>query len=177
MLKQEASFRELKTLRTSSFQYCLQAISASVYLPSQDHPWSIPPSFISVSFKSKDCNQKELYIKDSWRSLYESIYSAIDGDQDLLGLFYSTQKNYIKFAWTASKPLTIKFQVEKNSRTSLLEEFTENRTSYLALNNIQKTRVRNYGKATIESNYWNGMDSNPFSNVSWIQFIHELSKQ
>jgi hypothetical protein len=83
-----------RSLRTSSFDSTVYKPISSVYLPSKIILIYLSPSYLKVLSRKTAKPKKELYIKDSWRSLYESIYSAIDGDQDLLGLLYSTQKIY-----------------------------------------------------------------------------------
>jgi hypothetical protein len=107
MLKQEAPFQRTQDASNIFlWQYCLQAYLC-FSIPKPRLSWFIFLRHFSQSFKSKDCKTKELYIKDSWRSLYESIYSAIDGDQDLLGLLLFHSKDLYEAALkTASKPST-----------------------------------------------------------------------
>jgi hypothetical protein len=170
MLKQEAPFQRTQDafehLPFDSTVY--KPISASVYLPSQDYP---DLSFSVIShlkvLSRKTANQKELYIKDSWRSLYESIYSAIDGDQDLLGLLYSTQKDLYEAALKPRPNLKHQASLSRKGLKNIITEvvFTENPTSYLALNNSPKPVSKELWQAKIGKS-WDLMDSNPYSNVS-----------
>jgi hypothetical protein len=48
------------------------------------------------SLSRKIANQKDLYIKDNWRSLYQTILNAIDGDKDFLEKVYATQEEFYK---------------------------------------------------------------------------------
>jgi hypothetical protein len=122
MLNKKLLFRELKTpsniflltvlfTSLSLLQYICQARLSWFYLS---------PSFLSQVLSRKTANQKN-FISKTAGSLYESIYSAIDGDQDLLGLLYSLK------IWSCAKPRpNLQHQASlsrKDSRTSLLSCF------------------------------------------------------
>jgi hypothetical protein len=81
-------------------------------------------------------------------------------------LLYSTQKRFIEAAQNRVQTLNIKLQVEKGLKNIITEVvFTENPTSYLALNNSPKPVSKELWQAKIGKS-WDLMDSNPYSNVS-----------
>jgi hypothetical protein len=72
----------------------------------------------------------------------------------------------INCAWPGQNDLENFLFSRISSLQQFLRRFTENRTSYLALNNsptLEQGIMASYDR---KSNDWNGMDSNPFSNVS-----------
>jgi hypothetical protein len=89
------------------------------------------------SLSRKIVNQKDLYIKDNWRSLYQTIFNAIDGDKDFLEKVYATQEEF----YTASLKVRQENDRARKSRRRLNEIivrvlFQENPTSSLALMHI-----------------------------------------
>jgi hypothetical protein len=114
----------------------------------------------------KVASQKKLYIRDSWRSLYSAIYSAVDSDLKFRKTLYASQQELYE------QPLSVREKSGKanNNRQRLSEIiadviFQENPTSTLAA--TSKTNISKW-KEGVNINAWIGVDSNPFPTVCKI---------
>jgi hypothetical protein len=122
----------------------------------------------------KVASQKKLYIRDSWRSLYSAIYSAVDNDFKFRKTLYATQQELYE------EPLSLREKSGKpnNNRQRLSEIiadviFQENPTATLAA--ASKTNISKW-KEGVTVNAWTGVDSNPFTTVSKIHVCSLLQK-
>jgi hypothetical protein len=114
----------------------------------------------------KVASQKKLYIRDSWRSLYSAIYSAVDNDYKFRKTLYATQQELYE------EPLSMREKSGKpnNNRLRLSEIiadviFQENPTSTLAT--TSKADISKW-KEGVSISSWTGVDSNPFTTVRKI---------
>jgi hypothetical protein len=97
-LGQPAPFLTIKPLSVSLTELPFNStvhkpIQAMVYLPAENSS-SLCLAVVAhlISLSRKTAEQKTLYIRDSWRSLYQSIHSALDDDETFLKVVYTTQQ-------------------------------------------------------------------------------------
>lgn len=170
-LKQEAPF--LKTepsfLPLPYNSTVFKPISASVYLPRQNGP-SLSTEITShmQTLSRKIANQKDLYIKDSWHSLYQSIYSAIDNDQDFFNSLYITQAELYQDSLKSRQETDHKARIIRTRLGKLIAHviFKENPTATLATKSNNPIPTLEKWLIEMEASTWTAMDNNPFAAVS-----------
>jgi hypothetical protein len=117
-----------------------------------------------LQLSRKIADQKDLYIKDTWRSLFQSIYSALDEDTVFLETLYETQQELYQEVLHQRQQVECKARKNRERLSLILADviFAENPTSTLATESnadIQKW------KQGMQNSTWTGMDSNPFTSV------------
>jgi hypothetical protein len=99
MLNQDAPFCKInKDFLSLPFDSTVfKPITTTVFLPHENgSSLCLTVTSHLQSLSRKIANQKDLYIKDNWRSLYQTILNAIDGDKDFLEKVYATQEELYK---------------------------------------------------------------------------------
>ena len=161
-LKSHIFFEELPSNST-----VFKPISACVYLPRENNPLSHNLMSHLQSLSTKTASQKEIYIKDSWRSLYEAIISAIDNDDAFLELLYKTQKDLYEATLKPRQELDHNGRFIRTALGKLIANviFVENPTADLAKSYKDKLTLEKW-LLEMDSNTWTALGSNPFANVS-----------
>jgi hypothetical protein len=172
-LKEEAPFilnpKEFRALPFNSTVH--KPIPAVVYLqkPSSSHLCLAVTTHL-LQLSRKIASQKDLYIKDTWRSLFQSICSALDEDEKFQDTLYETQQQLYEEPLHARQPLVSKARKNRERLGLVIADviFAENPTSTLAAKsgaNIQKW------KDGVVISTWTAMDSNPFTTVRDVNLV------
>ena len=156
-------------------------IPASVFLPAENgSPLSGIVTRHLKQLSRKTASQKQLYIQDSWRSLYQSILNSIDMDDKFLQNLYSTQEEFYQSCLKTRQEPDCKARVNRDRLSKVIAEvmFSENPTASLALNNAPEKATKDAWINAIDAKTWTTMDSNPFSAVSTqdlsIQYLYRF---
>ena len=168
-LKQEVPFvkadEHFKNLPFNSTVF--KPISTCVYLPHENSPLSHELMSHLQSLSRKTASQKELFIKDTWRSLYEAIISAIDNDDVFLELLYTTQKDLYEDTLKSRQEPDHKGRLIRIALGKLIAKviFIENPTADLAKNCNGGLTLEKW-LLEMDGHTWSSLDNNPFTNVS-----------
>jgi hypothetical protein len=146
-------------------------IQAVVYMPAKNSSsLGVAVTTHLMELSRKTANQKSLYIRDSWRSLIQSIYSALERDKKFGEVLYTTQKELYE------EPLNLRQDPESKARKNRqrLSEvmadviFAENPTATMAASNQPKPAMKESWKQGLNNQTWTVMDNNPFTTVGTI---------
>ena len=175
-LKQAAPF--IKTDPPSSVFNALpfnstvyKPIQAVVYLPAKNSSALCLAVITHLEGLSrKTAEQKTKYIRDSWRSLYHSIYSALDNDETYVRTLYATQQELYEEMLNARQDFDCKARKNRHRLSEVIADviFAENPTATLAATNQPQPADIGQWKAELGNPAWTVMDNNPFAMVSKI---------
>jgi hypothetical protein len=174
-LKEEAPF--LKRGESSQFRplpfnsTVYKPIQTVVYLPAESASALGPAVTAHLrELSRKTADQKTLYIRDSWRSLFSSIYNALDKDQIFGTFLYKTQKELYEESLHPRQQPKCKARSNRQRLSEVIADviFAENPTATLATTNMPKPPDLGTFKNGFAHNAWTVMDNNLFSTVSKI---------
>jgi hypothetical protein len=146
-------------------------ISAEIYLPARNSSEvCIAVTNHLKSLSRKTAEQKTLYIRDSWRSLYSSIFSALENDDDFGKVLFLTQEDLYKHVLHPRQAEDCKARKNREKLSNVIADaiFAENPTAALATANKPKTAVIGDWKPGLNALTWTVMDNSPFTAVRKI---------
>ena len=166
-LSQQAPFIEKTGPSTLPFNSTVhKPILAEVYLPAKGSS-SLCVAVIShlMHLSRKTADQKTLFIRDNWRSLYQSIFTALEQDVEFEATLYKTQKERYEEPLQVRQETDCKARKNRARLSVVIADviFRENPTCDLAA----KSKTANIGqwKAGLSDRSWTGIDTNPFTSV------------
>jgi hypothetical protein len=168
-LKEEAPF--LKRGESSQFRplpfnsTVYKPIQTVVYLPAESASALGPAVTAHLrELSRKTADQKTLYIRDSWRSLFSSIYNALDKDQIFGTFLYKTQKELYEESLHPRQQPKCKARSNRQRLSEVIADviFAENPTATLATTNMPKPPDLGTFKNGFAHNAWTVMDSFAF---------------
>ncbi len=182
-LEEKAPFFKGKP-RSSAFQVLPfnstvhKPIQAVVYLQAQkgsDLCKTVTTHLIEISRKT--AKQKTLYIRDNWRSLYQSILTALENDTVFERYQFKTQKEFYEISVDKRQKQECRARKNRQRLSEIIADviFAENPTAGLAALAARNSKT-NKNPPTIGSwkkgfgsAAWTLMDNNPFPGVRSIR--------
>ena len=175
-LEEEAPFFKAKE-RSSTFMplpfnsTVHKPIQAIVYLPAvNSSALSIVVTAHLMKLSRKTADQKALYIRDNWRSLYQSILTALENDDKFGEQLYSTQQDFYEDMLDKRQARDDKARRNRKRLSQIMADvlFAENPTSDLASAQKPRPVLKENWMKGLESSPWTTMDTNPFPAVGCI---------
>ena len=152
-------------------------ISAEVYLPAKGSS-SLCLAVIShlMHLSRKTADQKTLFIRDNWRSLYQSIFTALENDRKFEEVLYTTQKELYEEPLPVRQLIDSKARMNRERMANVIADviFRENPTCAMAAES--KTVDIDKWKAGLSDRSWTAIDTNPFPSVRQIPLCRFLRK-
>jgi hypothetical protein len=147
-------------------------ISAEVYLPaknSSDVCIAVITHLKSLSRKTAE--QKTLYIRDSWRSLYSSIFSALENNDDFGTVLFETQEELYQHVLNPRQAEDCIARKNREILSIVMADviFANNPTASLATANKPKPAIIGDWKPGLDNMTWTVMDNCPFTAVREIR--------
>lgn len=178
MLKQKAPFvleREKEFIPLPFNSTAHKPIPAWVCLPTEKSAGlSLPVALHLKQLSRKVAVQKKLVIEDSWRSLLESISSAIDADDKFVTeMLHSTQQELHEEPLLPRQDPHRKARKNRARLSEIIADviFAENPTATLAAERTPKFASMDNWKKSLDSQTWTAMDDFPFSAVSMKNYL------
>ena len=175
-LKQSAPFLTINPMSVSLTELPFNSavhkpIQAVVHLPANNSS-SLCLSVVAhlKRLSRKTAEQKTLCIRDSWRSLYQSICSALDNDETFLKEVCSTQKELYEGILKPRQEPDCKACRCRQRLGKVIADviFEENPTATLAASNKPKPPDAGNWKEMMKDTTWTAMDDDPFPMVNKI---------